>query len=266
MSFDSGEAATTRARAGGRLRRSGRALTMLWMVFLLGGCGTSRGGPDASEPTPTHPATPSLSAARQTSSTPDATPATGAANALGLPSKMRKRSLPTAAVFVRARFLVSPGQVGPVRAGASGEELQAQGLARLNRECDPVWNLTVPDLSGSFLINFDHDPYGRDLDRVDIASRRYKTAAGIGIGSTFKDLLDAYGSRLYSPPDENATLMGVYPTAVVTTNRGSITFGFSVGPRYGPARKVPITQIGVVPPVKDVPIRFMTSPDFNDPC
>ncbi|MGZ5385264.1 MAG: hypothetical protein ACXWH0_14955 [Acidimicrobiia bacterium] len=157
---------------------------------------------------------------------------------------------------VPAEFLVSPGRVGRLRAGMTVQEAKAAGLARRVREgCDPHWKLTTPGLYGVF------DLYDLgDIDRIDIfGAPRYRTAAGIGVGSTVADVRRAYGSRLWLLPDYPDSYPALRLLAL-TTETGSIIFQFD------PAHSTTVNTMTVIATAEGEDLRELVLAAEGDPC
>ncbi|MGN6161977.1 MAG: hypothetical protein ACTHOG_09785 [Marmoricola sp.] len=134
-----------------------------------------------------------------------------------------------------ASWRSGPGFVGPLRVGASARKLRAEGYvsALEPMACGVRWQaagrLTRSDL---FLEFRGGDPDA--LDAVVAGSRTggsrysYKTAEGVGIGTTTARLKEVYGDLAYG---RWATNTGYYVGWVRNTPRGSILFNVgSVNP------------------------------------
>lgn len=120
--------------------------------------------------------------------------------------------------------LVSPGRIGPYAPGLTASEGQARGLVKPTSEqiCGQKWEVANTDLWSEFR---DDHPDVLDAVWVDHQSPRardYKTAAGIGMGSTVGDVRRAYGNQAqFFELDGEGGLGGNYG---VFTPAGAIVF------------------------------------------
>jgi hypothetical protein len=161
-----------------------------------------------------------------------------------------------------AQFLVSPGRVGRLRAGMPIRAAVSAGLARRERHdeegCDPYWELTDPDLAGYFeWTDFDH------IFRIEIEGERYRTAAGIGTGSSVADLRRAYGSRLSRLAIDEDFMV---PSFLLTTKAGSMIFALALRDGQPVTDRSEVAYMSVIPPATGQVLVELAVFQDSDPC
>ncbi len=144
--------------------------------------------------------------------------------------------------------LIAPGRIGPYVVGMTARAGRASGLVKPagTRVCDRRWELSAGALWGEF-----RDGSPDDLDSVTTAyrspeARKFRTAKGIGVGATARQLTRAYGDELEFFLQEGEG--GEFTNYGLFTESGSIIFIFGEGigtPLHFENSSLPITGIAV---------------------
>lgn len=190
--------------------RCGLAAIAIAIAPTVVGCGSTAPKPAAQSPTTSSPAAVTPSATPSSSPSPSPTP--------------RRTVDPTDPATWRS----GPGFIGPIRIGAGEQALRNQGYVQAlpQMACGVRWEATKKLAQADLYLEFrGGDPNVLDAivagNRSGSSRYSFKTAEGVGIGTTTARLKEVYGDLSYGRWVNNT---GYYVGWVRNTSHGSILF------------------------------------------